>query len=198
MSRVVSNYRRPAARGKHDRVSVGACGLTDLFDQLTDRARGVLDLARDEARRLGHPYVGTEHVLLALVADETDVTSRALSQLGVEPGGARQAVGFIFGPADAMHPPAEELELSPIAIRVVKRAAAEARRHNQPTVDSGHLLLGLIREGGRGVGILKVLGVNLERLRLRVLTELGTPPAQPPASPPEAPESPWFSANGDG
>ena len=166
--------------------------MSDPFDQLTDRARGVLDRARDEARRLDHPYVGTEHLLLALVADETDVAARALAQLGVEPASVRQAVEFIFGPATAVPPSTDESELSPLAIRVVKRAAAEARRHNQPTVDSGHLLLGLLREGGRGAGVLRVLGVNFERLRLRVLTEIGTPPAQPP-SPPDAPDRSWFS-----
>ena len=145
--------------------------MADPFHKLTEHAHQAIALAHEEARRLDQPYVGTEHLLLGLLGDSDGVAARSLRYLGIEPVSVRAAVEFIFGRGKAAVE--GETEMSPVAARVLKRAANEARRLNHPHVDSGHLLLALMREGGRGAGVLTILGVNQERLRMRLVADLG-------------------------
>ncbi len=145
--------------------------MADSFQKLTEEAHQAVALAHEEARRLNQPYVGTEHLLLGLLGDSDGVAARSLRHLGIEPVSVRAAVEFIFGQGQGAVE--GKTEMSPLAARVLKRAAHEARRLNHPHVDSGHLILALVREGGRGAAVLTILGVNQERLRMRLVADLG-------------------------
>ena len=141
--------------------------MADRFDKFTERARKILSLAQEEAQRLNHNYIGTEHILLALVRETDCVASRVLSNLGIELNKARSAVEFIIGRGDRA--PASETGLTTRARKVIELAVDEARRFNHHYIGTEHLLLGLLREGeGIGASVLESLGVNLERARSEV------------------------------
>jgi len=143
------------------------------FDRFTDRAKRVLALAQDEARRFNHNYIGTEHILVGLIREEEGVAARALRTLGVELEKARTALGFIIGRGDAPTAPSE-ITLSPRTKKIVELAIDEARRLGSKSVSTEHLLLGLAREGeGIASGILESLGVTMEKVRRAVMETLG-------------------------
>ena len=154
------------------------------FDKFSDGARRVLTFAQDEAQRFGHNYIGTEHLLLALVREEEGVAAHVLIGLGIELGKVRTAVEFIIGRGD--RPATGEVGLTPRAKRVIELAIDEARRLGHDYIGTEHLLLGLLREGeGVAAGVLESMGVNLDKVRrevIRVLTE-GPAPARVPAAP---------------
>ena len=137
-------------------MNVSGTAVDNPAEQLTDRAHRALDRATAEAQRLGQPHVCTEHLLLALVDEPDGTADRVLRQVGVEPASVRHAIEFVFGSGTAS--PAGVPATSPLLDRVVKRAAAEARRLSQPAVDDGHLRLALLREGGRAVGFCRCSG----------------------------------------
>ncbi len=140
--------------------------MADKLDQFTEPARRVLTLAQEEARRLNHNYIGTEHLLLGLVREGEGDAARVLGNLGVQPAKARSATEFIIGRGAA--PIAGEIGLSPRAQRVLELAVDEARRLNHRRVGTEHLLLGMVREGeGIAAGVLGSLGVDLERARVQ-------------------------------
>ena len=151
------------------------------FGAFTDAARGALSFAEDEARRLNHNYVGTEHLLLALVRQgfpHGGNAWRVLRSLGVHLALVRAAVEFIVGRGESAN--VGEFELTPRAKKVVALAVDESRRLAHDRIGTEHLLLGLIREGeGIGAGVLEALGVPLDQVRLRVIRglESGTGPA---------------------
>jgi catechol 2,3-dioxygenase-like lactoylglutathione lyase family enzyme len=165
--------------------------MQDRFDKFTERARKVMSLAQEEAQRFNHNYIGTEHILLGLVAEGEGLGAKALINLGVELGRARTALEFIIGRGDRIVLGA--VGMTPRAKKVIELAVDEARRLGHHYVGTEHLLLGLIREGeGIAAGVLESLGVNLERARSSVLEMLGQPvPAQPPI--PEAGAGPMIS-----
>lgn len=145
--------------------------MTDRFDRFTERARKVLHLAYEEAQRFNHPYVGTEHLLLGLVREDSGVAARVLNNLGVELHKVRAAVEFIIGRSDPIV--MSDMGLTPRAKRVIELAVDEARRLNHHYLGTEHLLLGLVREGeGIAAGILESLGVSLEKVRIEVLEVL--------------------------
>jgi ATP-dependent Clp protease ATP-binding subunit ClpC len=143
------------------------------FDKFTERARKVLSLAQEEAQRLQHHYIGTEHLLLGLVREGEGVAANVLSNLGVDLNEVRYAVEAIIGREDRIVP--GEIGLTPRAKKVLELAVDEARRLNHHSIGSEHLLLGLAREGeGIGAGVLQSLGVRLEKVRtetIRVLNQ---------------------------
>lgn len=156
------------------------------FDRFNDRAKRVLALAQDEAIRLNHSYIGTEHVLLALVGEGEGVAARVLDSLGVELSKVRTAVEFIVGRGDSTTSPSE-ITLSPRTKRVIELAIDEARRLGHSHVGTEHLLLGIVREGeGMASGVLESLGVSLERVRHQIIATLGqqAPPMSRPAAAP--------------
>ena len=123
-----------------------------------------MTLAQDEAQRLGHNYMGTEHLLLGLVREGEGVAAVALKRLGVSLEDARAAVLHIIGHSDRIV--AGEIGLTPRAKKVIELAVDEARRIGHHYIGTEHLLLGLLREGeGIAAGVLASLGVNLERAR---------------------------------
>ncbi len=133
---------------------------------LTDRARRVMTLAQEEADRLKHNYVGTEHLLLGLIKVEEGVAPIVLENLGVELHKIRSAVEFIIGRGESKEAGAG---LTPRATKVVELAVDEARRLEDEKVDTEHLLLGVVREGeGIAASVLESLGVSLERVRAEV------------------------------
>lgn len=147
----------------------------------TEPARTVLDLAREEAQRFNHNYIGTEHLLLGLVREREGVAARVLSNLGVEHTKVRNAVEFIIGRGDRTV--VGEIGLTPRAKKVIELAVDESRRFGHDHVGTEHLLLGMIREGeGIASGVLESLGVNLQRVRKETLAVIdGKPSAEPRA-----------------
>src|SRR4051794_18844817 len=128
---------------------------------LTEPARTILSLAQREARQLNHEYVGTEHVLLALLVDRP----LALAGLGVGTETVRDEITKLVSRGPAAVTPAE-LPLTPRARRVLAHAETEARTLNQGAVEPDHLLLGLISEPDGVAGkVLRNLGLDLARVR---------------------------------
>jgi Clp amino terminal domain, pathogenicity island component len=149
-----------------------------LPDRFTERARRALRLADTEARALGHAYIGTEHVLLGLIAEHEGVAAEVLRELHVEHDTVRERVLFIIGHGDSPvrgDPATGDLTLTPRAARVVALSSAEAYALGHPFIGTEHVLLGLLREGeGIAAGVLDSLGVRLDEARacmLRVLRE---------------------------
>lgn len=134
------------------------------FDKFDEQARKVLTLAQEEALRLNHHYIGTEHLLLGLADLDDSTAVRILKSLDVKPQKVRIQVEMIIGHKD--HPVEGAVGLTPRAKKVMELAVDEARRLNHHSIGTEHLLLGLIREGeGIAAGVLTSMGVNLERVR---------------------------------
>ncbi len=138
--------------------------MADKFDRFTKRARRVLTLAQEEAQRLNHNYIGTEHLLLGLVREENGVAVRVLQELKVDLKQIRERIERTVGRGQrAMY---GKLSLTPRTKRVIELAVDEARRLGHHYIGTEHLLLGLVREGeGVAVDVLKGLGVSLEKVR---------------------------------
>jgi len=117
----------------------------DRFEKFTVRARRVLRFSREEAERFQHNYIGTEHLLLGLVRENGGIAAAVLRNLGVELTKVRDAVEFIIGRGDRIV--LGEIGLTPRAKKVIELAVDEARRLNHDSIGTGHLLLGLVREG---------------------------------------------------
>ena len=149
--------------------------MSSRFEKFSEGARRVLSLAQEEAQRFNHNYIGTEHILLGLVRETEGVAAQVLSNLGVELNKVRSAVEFIIGKGERPSP--GEIGLTPRAKKVIELAVDEARRLNHQQIDTGHLLIGLMREGeGVAAGVLESLGVSLDKVRAetsRVLSQRG-------------------------
>src|SRR5438067_1024325 len=144
-----------------------------MFERFTDRARNAVVLAQEEARRLDHNYIGTEHVLLGLLREPESIAARALERLGVGLGATRTAVEEIIGRGSG--PRAEgHIPFTPRAKKVLELSLREALGLGHNYIGTEHILLGLVREGG-GVAAQILMGRagNLERVREAVTTELG-------------------------
>lgn len=136
----------------------------DRFDRFTKRARHVLTLAQEEARRLQHPYLGTEHLLLGLIQEGEGLAAKVLTNLGIDLNRLRQAVEEIVGPGERAVE--GEVCLTPRAKKVLELAADEARRLKHSFIGTEHLLLGLLRESdGIACEVLENLGIRLEQVR---------------------------------
>ncbi len=145
--------------------------MSDRFEKFTERARKVLTLAQEEAQRLQHNYIGTEHLLLGLVRENDGVAARVLANLGVDIKKVRDAVNHVVGRGERL--PEGEIGLTPRAKKVIELAVDEARRLNHHYIGTEHILLGLLREGeGLAAGVLISLGVSLESLRQQVIQVL--------------------------
>jgi ATP-dependent Clp protease ATP-binding subunit ClpA len=144
------------------------------FDRFSERAKQILAFAQDEAIRLKHNYIGTEHLLLGLARDSDTIAGRVLESLGVEISKVRTAVEFIIGAGGGGPVSPDEITLSPRSKTVIDLAVDEADRLGQAQVAPEHLLLGLVREGqGIASGVIESLGVTMERVRQQVLATLG-------------------------
>ena len=154
--------------------------MSNRFDKFTERARKVLALAQEEARRFNHNYIGTEHILLGLVREEEGMAARVLSNLGIGLNKVRAAVEFIIGRGEGATQ--GDVGLTPRAKRVIELAVDEARFLGHQYIGTEHILLGLLREGeGVAAGVLESLGVTVERVHSeinRILSQ-STPQAGP-------------------
>ncbi len=142
--------------------------VTRSLDRMSGDAREAMTLAQDHARILRHHYIGTEHILLGLLAAQQGNAAQVLSRAGVSPQQARAVVEQIIGRAKG-DPPAGPLRLTPRSKKVLELARKEAKHHRSTHVRSEHLLLGLLREG-RGVGaqVLTRLGADHDSLRQKI------------------------------
>ncbi len=152
--------------------------MSPLFDKYTDRAKRVLMLAQEEARRFNHNYIGTEHLLLGLVREGEGIAAKVLYDMGVDLTKVRSAVEFIIGRGERVN--VGDISLTPRAKKVIELAAEEARRLGHNYIGTEHLLLGLVREGeGIAAGVLESLGVSLEKVRQKVIQSVSQQPSRP-------------------
>lgn len=142
--------------------------MADNFEKLTERARKVLWLAQEEARRLNHASIGTEHLLFGLVREGECMATRDLSYLGVRLPDVQRALERMGGRHDPTGP--DEIQLSHDAKQVLERAAGEMQHLDDYYLSPEHLLLGLLDEPRcSGAALLVTLGVDLEKLRQRIM-----------------------------
>ncbi len=143
-----------------------------MFGRFTERAQRVIVLSQEEARRLGHNVVGTEHVLLGLIAEGEDVAARSLLSLGISIDQVRGEVERVIGRGG--QPTQGQIGFTPRSKRVLELAFDEARRLGHTYIGTEHLLLGLIREGeGVAAQVLHNLGADLDKVRAQVTSQLG-------------------------
>ncbi|GAA5007400.1 Clp protease N-terminal domain-containing protein [Actinopolymorpha pittospori] len=151
-----------------------------LFERFTDGARRVVVLAQEEARQLGHNYIGTEHLLLGLMHEGSGEAARALAGAGLTLDGVREQV-LALAPVPERPKPSGHIPFTPPAKTVMELALREALRLRHRYLGTEHLLLGLLQEGdGVAVVALRELGVDPVELRRAVLAELGERPGQTP------------------
>jgi ATP-dependent Clp protease ATP-binding subunit ClpA len=146
------------------------------FQRFTDRARRTVTLAQEEARGLGHNYVGTEHLLLGLLVEQQGLAWRVLDHMGVSASAARGQVEATIGRGSGT--PAGPIPFTPRSKRVLGLARKEAKRLSHNYIGTEHLLLGLVREGeGVAARVLATLGADRARVMEEVTRMLaGRPP----------------------
>jgi len=143
-----------------------------MFERFTEKAIKVIMLAQEEARRLGHNFVGTEQILLGLIGEGTGIAAKVLKSMGVNLKDARIEVEKIIGRGSGFV--AVEIPFTPRAKRVLELSLEEARQLGHNYIGTEHLLLGLIREGeGVAARVLENLGVDLSKVRTQVIRMLG-------------------------
>ena len=143
-----------------------------MFERFTEKAIKVIMLAQEEARRLGHNFVGTEQILLGLIGEGTGIAAKTLKSMGVNLKDARVEVEKIIGRGSGFV--AVEIPFTPRAKRVLELSWDEARQLGHNYIGTEHLLLGLIREGeGVAARVLENLGVDLNKVRSNVVKMLG-------------------------
>jgi ATP-dependent Clp protease ATP-binding subunit ClpC len=135
-----------------------------MFERFTDRARRVVVLAQEESQRLSHNYIGSEHLLLGLLAEQEGVAARALQSLNVTLTAAREQVEEMIGPGQQT--PRGHIPFTPRAKKILELALREALTMGSEVINTEHLLLGLIDEGdGVGAQILQRLGATTQAVR---------------------------------
>ncbi len=149
-----------------------------MFKRFTDRARRVVVLAQEEARRLRHDSVGTEHILLGLIREGQgeDVAARALESLGLDPDAVRQQVEEITGRGEGEQEATGHMPFTPRAKKVLELSLREALQLGHEHIGAEHILLGLLREGdGVAAQVLVSMGADLNRVRAQVLRLMDSP-----------------------
>jgi ATP-dependent Clp protease ATP-binding subunit ClpC len=145
------------------------------MERFTQRARRVLSLAHEEAERLHHNYIGTEHLLLGLIREEGGVAGRVLRELGLDPARVKEMVERLTG--RGRHT-GGRIELAPATEKVLQDAIDQARGMGHHYIGTEHILLGLVNQSeGVGLDVLKHLGITPEQVRRqtkRILQESPT------------------------
>ncbi|CAI8733321.1 MULTISPECIES: ATP-dependent protease ATP-binding subunit ClpC [Bacillus] len=143
-----------------------------MFGRFTERAQKVLALSQEEAIRIGHNNIGTEHILLGLVREGEGIAAKALIALGLSPEKVQKEVEALIGRGTEM---SQTVHYTPRAKKVIELSMDEARKLGHSYVGTEHILLGLIREGeGVAARVLNNLGVSLNKARQQVLQLLGS------------------------
>ncbi len=150
-----------------------------MFERFTQKSTRVIVLAQEESRRLGHNFVGTEQILLGLLAEGTGIAASVLTSLGVTLESARTEVEKLIGRGSGNW--SIEIPFTPRGKAVLETALAESRQLKHDYIRTEHLLLGIVREGerildmGRGAQtsvafqVLQNLGVEAQPIRIRVM-----------------------------
>nr|NP_053942.1 Clp protease ATP binding subunit [Porphyra purpurea]P51332.1 RecName: Full=ATP-dependent Clp protease ATP-binding subunit ClpA homolog [Porphyra purpurea]AAC08218.1 Clp protease ATP binding subunit [Porphyra purpurea] len=143
-----------------------------MFERFTEKAIKVIMLAQEEARRLGHNFVGTEQILLGLVGEGTGIAAQVLKSMNVNLKDARVEVEKIIGRGSGFV--AVEIPFTPRAKRVLELSLEEARQLGHNYIGTEHLLMGLVREGeGVAARVLENLAVDVSSIRAEVIQMLG-------------------------
>jgi ATP-dependent Clp protease ATP-binding subunit ClpC len=143
-----------------------------MFGRFTERAQKVLALSQEEAIRLRHNNIGTEHILLGLVREGEGIAAKALFGLGLSPDKIQSEVENLIGKGQDS---GQNIHYTPRAKKVIELSMDEARKLGHSYVGTEHILLGLIREGeGVAARVLNNLGVSLNKARQQVLQLLGS------------------------
>lgn len=151
-----------------------------MFGRFTERAQKVLVLAQEEAVRLGHANIGTEHILLGLVREGEGIAAKALIALGLGMDKIQKEVENLIGRGQGL--PAN-IAYTPRAKKVIELSMDEARKLGHTYVGTEHILLGLIREGeGVAARVLNNLDISLNKARQQVLQLLGNSESLSPHS----------------
>jgi ribosomal protein S18 acetylase RimI-like enzyme len=149
-----------------------------VFERFTQSARRVIVLAQEEAGLLDHNYIGTEHLLLGLIAEGEGGGAQALGALGIALPSARTEVEVMVRRGKTM--PAGQIPFTPRAKKVLELSLLEARELGDQHIGTEHLLLGLVREGeGVAIQVLRTLRVDPEDVRRTVITILSGDPQSP-------------------
>ena len=149
-------------------------GAAEMHERFTDRAKEVLRLAGDEAQRLNHEYIGTEHILIGLVAEGAGVAANVLRVAGADLQSVRREVEKRAPRRSSTAIEGHALPLSPRAKQMLESAAGEAQNLGRHYVGTEHLVLALLRDGGGTVtAVLEALEVVPENVRDDVLSLLG-------------------------
>ena len=153
-----------------------------MHDKFTERVRKVMYLAREEAARLQHDYIGTEHLLLGLIREGEGIAANVLSNLGLDLDVIRQAVeSMVASPGGTLT--IGEIPFTPKAKRVLELSIDEARQLGHNYIGTEHILLGLIREGeGVAAQVLGKLGADLNKVRQQVIQLLSGYQGKEPAT----------------
>jgi ATP-dependent Clp protease ATP-binding subunit ClpC len=148
-----------------------------MFERFTNRARHAVVLAQEEARRLQHNYIGTEHILLGLLGEPEGVACRVLDRFGMSLAGAREEVRAIIGPG--VGAPSGHIPFTPRAKKTLELALREALQLNHNYIGTEHILLGMIREGeGVAAQVLRKHSADLMPIRMAVLDLVPAGPAE--------------------
>ena len=148
-----------------------------MFERFTDQARRVVVLAQEEARTLGHNYIGTEHILLGLLSEREGLAAQALGSLEISLDAAREQVVEIVGEGTGQ--PGGHIPFTPRTKKVLELSLREAQRLGDDHIGTEHILLGLAREGdGVGAQVLVRLGASLDQVLAQVLATVRTAPAE--------------------
>ena len=147
-----------------------------MFERFTERARQVVVLAQDEARALGHGYIGTEHLLLGILREEEGLGARVLRSLGVEVDATRAQVARIVGRGDERL--TGQIPFTPHAMRALELSPREALSLGHDFIGTEHVLLGLVRANdGVAAQVLTEGGLDAERVREAVIRTIAGQPA---------------------
>jgi ATP-dependent Clp protease ATP-binding subunit ClpA len=139
-----------------------------MFERFTDQARRVVVLAQEEARLLGHGYIGTEHILLGLLAEGEGLAAQALASLGIRLDAARELVGEMTGEGTGQ--PSGHIPFTTRTKKVLELSLREAQRLGDSYIGTEHILLGMAREGeGVGAQVLDRLGAGTDQVLAQVL-----------------------------
>lgn len=146
--------------------------MPNRIGQFAPSAKAVMTLAQEESRLLQHNYIGTEHLLLGLIREESGVAGKVLRARGVTLEQVRAHVAHIIGLGPTSQP--GEVDLTPRAKRVIELSVDHARRLGKRDVETEHLLLGLIDEGqGVANSILEIERQDVGALRSEILGRVG-------------------------
>ena len=146
-----------------------------MFERFTEKAIKAIMLAQEEARRLGHNFVGTEQILLGLMGEGRGIAPRVLKDMGVKLQHVRREVENIIGRGSGFV--AVEIPFTPRTKRMLELSLEESRQLGHNYIGTEHILLGMIREGeGVGPKVLEILKVDTQEVRRRIMHVLGEGP----------------------